>query len=1188
MDTSLATSSCRATAHVPPAAARVLVAAARTGFRSCLFDDLHRQGMAQVVDDVAAAIEILAMGGTWVLVAEAGPGPFSGIDLVRMALGQDPDLAAVVLYERAALPEVVRAVRDGTSARFLRKDADIQALRKLVLGLLEVRHAEEARREDRRAFPRVLPPDVTILEPPGAVLVDVTPSGLAFIQEGADVPSGFFRLALRLATRSRLDLEAEVVRSNRDGLGRWTVAARFVEPPPRVVKALQTIVRRHLVAQGPREMQRRFRESASSDVVPISARDHVGKLLTRAVEQRALASIQAASGALQWRASIRTVDLSAGRFEVDAPATVAAVAPGQVLDFLLQLEFESYLFEGRLVVAEVPRLVCEFPGLVYYSEKRSRTRLVIAPEDEVKVLVPHPRGSGPNLEFPLLDISSTGMSFAANLDRYVILPGTVIEPIRIGFHDKVVVEERAEVRHVTSLGGESLFKVGVHHAPSRRPSSSPVQIPAPSAAHRTYRPSDSPARAAKLVKFLNADEEEVVGLLNVTSRQPGAAGPVVVIAPSWGFSKESFSAYSLCLAEAFERAGQPGAVLRFDYTHHKGESYIPERNRLPGREAVDFTLSHAVSDILAAVDFCFSNPIFSPTAVVLVGPSFSGPIALRAARQDPRVGHLVFPMGTPSTQELVKNASGGLDYFGAHTHGVRAGVVDFLGLLLDMDAGVADAIRHHLAFPEDAKADLAVVDASVDWIAGRFDAWVDPVHVEALLERGDPARTQLSLLDVGHLPTHEEGMVVAVEVVRSVFRRLGIDGGNVLLSSKEDLESLQAQEWGRAPRVRLDDTKGYWRGYLLGKAQTSLGFDVLGLSREYQSLLQAQCEMLDLEGVEDLLDAGAGTGQFLAHLLGVWRGPLPRRIDAVDLVPEALERAERRISTASRRAETTCRFRRVDLQTSRLLPVQRFLAGEYHRIGCLRDRIAGLKEEWLVGLESAYSEPTGALVHMACRGVPVAQSELELLEPDLRAVVCELGRAARLVMGTLLESDLRPEAAASVRTLRTAGRPSRFARANEVRFECLDFGDSGAPAPLDLSEEAYDRILLGLVLPYLLNPDETLRELVRALRPGGRIVASTLKADVDLSRLQEDLVRRVEAGEVAPPEGTTKEWLLEELRAYTGMAAFLLRLTQERTFRFFDAREFAALMEGAGLRDLEVRSSFGEPPQAFVIAGRKP
>jgi len=151
----------------------------------------------------------------------------------------------------------------------------------------------------------------------------------------------------------------------------------------------------------------------------------------------------------------------------------------------------------------------------------------------------------------------------------------------------------------------------------------------------------------------------------------------------------------------------------------------------------------------------------------------------------------------------------------------------------------------------------------------------------------------------------------------------------------------------------------------------------------------------------------------------------------------------------------------------------------------------------------------------------------------------------------------------------------------------LDPGDVAVDEKLDLQDEAYDRILASLMLSYLFNPEETLHELHRALKPGGRLVASTVKPDTDISTIFMDFVEGVNSGRIPPPEGLERERFIEELRTYTGSAAFLLRLAEEQTFHLFTEKDLRAMFEAVGFHTLEVRQSFGDPPQAFVCVAVK-
>jgi hypothetical protein len=83
------------------------------------------------------------------------------------------------------------------------------------------------------------------------------------------------------------------------------------------------------------------------------------------------------------------------------------------------------------------------------------------------------------------------------------------------------------------------------------------------------------------------------------------------------------------------------------------------------------------------------------------------------------------------------------------------------------------------------------------------------------------------------------------------------------------------------------------------------------------------------------------------------------------------------------------------------------------------------------------------------------------------------------------------------------------------------------------------------------------------------------------------LVEDVGRGRVAPPVGMSRDRFLDELRAYTNSAAFFLRLAEEQTFHFFTPDHLRQMLQQAGFRSVEVRPSFGDPPQAHVAVGLK-
>jgi SAM-dependent methyltransferase len=264
---------------------------------------------------------------------------------------------------------------------------------------------------------------------------------------------------------------------------------------------------------------------------------------------------------------------------------------------------------------------------------------------------------------------------------------------------------------------------------------------------------------------------------------------------------------------------------------------------------------------------------------------------------------------------------------------------------------------------------------------------------------------------------------------------------------------------------------------------------------------------------------------------------------------------------------------------SRLRPVERFVRGEVHGPEWLRGRIEGLDD----GVLDRILELYGPSMHAALRGAELDGQLAQALSEDERAVVEELGRAARLVRGRLREDDFR--ACGAARSLLSGSPP---ARTSQLRFDRLVLGDVGVDEQLAFESGAYDRAIASLLVPYVSNPDETIRELHRALKPGGRLVVSSNRPDSDMSQIFTKLVEDVGAGRFPPPPGMDRERFLDELRAYTSSAAFLLRLTEEQTFRFLGPDQLRHMLEQCGFRSVEVRPSFGDPPQAHVAVGLKP
>jgi ubiquinone/menaquinone biosynthesis C-methylase UbiE/pimeloyl-ACP methyl ester carboxylesterase len=147
----------------------------------------------------------------------------------------------------------------------------------------------------------------------------------------------------------------------------------------------------------------------------------------------------------------------------------------------------------------------------------------------------------------------------------------------------------------------------------------------------------------------------------------------------------------------------------------------------------------------------------------------------------------------------------------------------------------------------------------------------------------------------------------------------------------------------------------------------------------------------------------------------------------------------------------------------------------------------------------------------------------------------------------------------------------------------------GEGRTVPLADASYDRVLASLLLSYLSQPEKLLDEAFRVLRPGGILVASSLRVDADISKIfiesVEELRRGVRAQEL---EGQTPASIIAGARQFLNDAARVLALEEAGEFRFWEPSEFESLIRGAGFTIISSELSFGAPPQAVVLAARRP
>jgi ubiquinone/menaquinone biosynthesis C-methylase UbiE len=224
-------------------------------------------------------------------------------------------------------------------------------------------------------------------------------------------------------------------------------------------------------------------------------------------------------------------------------------------------------------------------------------------------------------------------------------------------------------------------------------------------------------------------------------------------------------------------------------------------------------------------------------------------------------------------------------------------------------------------------------------------------------------------------------------------------------------------------------------------------------------------------------------------------------------------------------------------------------------------------------------------------------AQIRALDPKPGARIADLGSGTGAFPLQLLaerpdlarvridEIDYVPEALARARErLSRARAPQQL----EIRFlECdLDLAEGGAvPAP----DGGYDAVVASLLLNYVKDPSRLLREARRLLRPGGRLVLSTLRRDADISRIYRDVSQEVLAGgalgSLGVPAGSGIEASLAD---FLNEAARLIDLEERGVFHFWDADELAAHLGRAGFANVATATAFGDPPQAIVASASRP
>jgi ubiquinone/menaquinone biosynthesis C-methylase UbiE/CheY-like chemotaxis protein len=847
-----------------------------------------------------------------------------------------------------------------------------------------------------------------------------------------------------------------------------------------------------------------------------------------------------------------------------------------------QIGYATYNFETMIarISPDGRTLVCLYPRAMFYSEKRAERR--ISPAGDLRVEIPLPSPFERKLRGRITDISPNGMSFVAEEGAPSLLKGTPLETVAILDGGKLLWEETGEVRHVgrPDPGEGPGLKYGVQFGISRMSIQS-VHAPEPDFARRgedgpdggaakrvACLPEGSPAAdlaTPRIIRLENKRGEEIVGLLNSSLPLDDTPVPVVIIPPAFGKTKEILFGLALTLVQNFRALGKPLAVVRFDGIRRKGESHKDLEASEPPWETLNSSTSQGADDLKTVIDWLYVNPKLRASSVVLVTFSLSAleaRVVLRDEVYRKRISYWVSCMGALEFRDMMNRINAGLDLLEQYQLGMNLDVFPILGNYIRHVPYAADIIANGVGTLEQAREDMGRIDIPITWIYGKHDKWIQPEFIRDVMSVEAAAPREVISVPIGHnARTSREAFRMFGTITSLIHRFLHGSMLQPILPGRRDMEVMRRAEKDRLPPRDLKNRKSYWHHYLIGEGNL-LGFDIMAMADEYEQLMGDQFRALDLRPGDRLLDLGGGTGNFVEHLFRNG-GELPAHVTIADLVPDAMAQARRKLLAQGDLGDRAGRLDvlALDLEMSRFLAVGRFLDGEIGTFLELADKVENLTLDSAMKIQEDYSPR----LHRILRGERITQDHDDWLKTCFdvheHRIITDFNLAARYVR--------------------------RLERAKPEFRRLILSGSLEDTFHLPVKPGWYNKILMSLVLSYIFNPAETLREVRRIIEPGGLLVLSSMRPDTDSSGPFTRLLDKIEAmPDDALPSHLPKSLLLDSLRSFLNDAQALAELEEAGTFDFFDPEKLDALLDESGWVAVKKISTYGDPPQGYIVVAK--
>jgi ubiquinone/menaquinone biosynthesis C-methylase UbiE len=859
----------------------------------------------------------------------------------------------------------------------------------------------------------------------------------------------------------------------------------------------------------------------------------------------------------------------------------------------------SYYFKTKCIGYDNDSVIFAFPPILYQLEKRACNREMSV--DYIQISI-HLDGI-PDRQFQgrLIDISRRGFLCEFSLDQWIENSIKSGQAINYTLNKNYGLGSFGEIRHIIKkqgFNGNKVLQIGVEAGIKRSDfifkkfcdsewkKKKLYQKILPSFVRQMPRSS--------VVTYNNSSGKKITALLNYTRKNTLA--PVVILPPAFGKKKETLSPLVSTLITNYRHVNEDIITIRYDGINRPGESYNKEMFPKRGYEMLHYQITQGLDDLRSTLRYVYNNPLFKPSMVILVAFSMSA-LDARKIMIDPdneKIDYLINVMGATCGQSSFGNVMGGMDIIGNARIGIQSGLAGVLGHLLDVDNIARDLIDNKYAYITDARLDMSKISTPVTWIYGKYDRWIPENEIIDMMSIKSDGMREVIEIPTGHnLRSSDDAIKTFKLITQLIYRMQFKKDFNPIAPDRKNMVALITYE-----RERLENTEkfrpdDYWKQYLMGQGN-SVGYDFYKNIKVFREFLTLQSELIGLENGEVFADIGCGTGIFIENML-LDLAERKKNINdthlvLVDLVREALDKSKAKCEKIFKSYKSLVPEKieliQMDLDPNRLIPVKKFVKEDSLDFNFLRNRIDGLMNITIDQLLQNNSPRLYAIMKGAVLTPDDSAYLRDIFSMEAYETILEFNRAARFINKNLFAHDMIDEKYVHQNLIRDEDYIN--IRTSDLIFERLDFSKNGLEMNLNFKANYFDKIVASLFISYLYNPDDIIYDFYRMLKPGGRLLVSSMKPDSDISLIFTDYINKVQKFDLADTEIKDQEMNLTAARAMLNEAASLFELEEDGYFKFYSDKELVSMLENAGFENITVTSSLGKPEQVVIITGEKP